>query len=370
MTKEIQFFGNEIFERGVCGKSFEMRELPPEAIHGVLISDLDGTQTLPGSKYAIDKRSVLAASEFIYRGGIFALNTGATKERTERTFYHPLFCLLDEQCGFDKAVQLFTDRVWLLPENGSAILKSNGVTVLENELWFKWEENNPLHVPNKKELRKLIETLLIPKIPGSFVVGDNPGEIGRRNYILSWKGLKDVPNLIEMIKTDIIPNNNDFDWQRIEMKAARTTIDFINAESGKEQSTRVFLSKLNEPGPIVGFGDLGDEFASVPGVLTFNVNAEKPNSFRRVGLPSLEVTNWKVKNEQDCLAEDMNNILCGNGGKKLRVRLNENGDLVPTESDAEGKIILAESLTRGAGEATAEILERLMDVGYFRREEN
>jgi hypothetical protein len=173
-----------------------------------------------------------------------------------------------------------------------------------------------------------------------------------------------------MIKTDIIPNNNDFDWQRIEMKAARTTIDFINAESGKEQSTRVFLSKLNEPGPIVGFGDLGDEFASVPGVLTFNVNAEKPNSFRRVGLPSLEVTNWKVKNEQDCLAEDMNNILCGNGGKKLRVRLNENGDLVPTESDAEGKIILAESLTRGAGEATAEILERLMDVGYFRREEN
>ena len=370
MTKEIQSFGNEIFERGICGKSFEKRELPPEAVHGVSVSDLDGTLTLPGSKYAIDKRAVLAASEFVLRGGIWALNTGATKERTERTFYHPLFCLLDERCGFDKAVQLFSDKVWLLPENGSAILKSNGVVVLENELWFNWEESNPLHVPNKKELRRVIETILVPRIPGSFVVGDNPGEIGRRNYILSWKGLKDAPKLIEMINNEIIPSNSGFDWKKIQMKAARTTIDFINAESGKEQSTKIFLSKLGDVGPVVGFGDLGDEFAKVPGVLTFNVNAEKPNSFRRVGIPSLEVTTWKTKNYEDCSKKEIENVLCCNGGEALRVKLNENGDLVPTKNNGEQKVVLAEALTRGAGEATAEILERLMDVGYFRREDN
>lgn len=370
MTKERQNFGNEIFERGICGKSFEKRELPPEPICGILLLDLDGTLTLPGSRYAIDKRAVLAVSEFVSRGGFCAMNTGATKERAERTFFNPLFCLLDEQCGFEKAVQIFSDKIWLLPENGSALLKSDGVTVLENELWFKWEENNPLHVPNKEELRRLIETVLVPKISGSFVVGDNPGEIGRRNYILSWKGLKNAPELIGMIKNEVIPNNHGFDWQKIQMKAARTTIDFINADSGKDPSTRTFLSKIGNVGPIIGFGDLGDEFANVPGVLTFNVNAEKPNSFRKVGLPSLEVTNWKVKSEQDCSVEDKDKILCSNGGEKLRVRLNENGDLVPTDSTTEGKIILAEPLTQGAGEATAEILERLMDVRYFRREDN
>lgn len=369
MTEERRNFGSETLEQGACGRKVGKRELPSEPVCGTIILDLDGTLTLPGSKYAIDRRAVLAVSEFVLRGGICALNTGATKERAERTFFNPLFCLIDEQCGnFDEAAKIFAERIWLLPENGSSILKSSGVTVLENELWFNWNETNPLHVPNKEKLRNLIETKLIPLVPGSFGVGDKAAEIGRRSYILSWKGLKDASKLVEMIKTEIIPENEDFDWEKIQMKAARTTIDFINAESGKEPSTRILLSKLPTTGPVVAFGDLGDEFARVPGVLTFNVNSLKPNSFRTVGLPSLEVTTWKVRDIGDCSPEEADNILCSTGGKPLRVRMSENGNLIPTQNNDGQKVILSEPLTKGAGEATAEILESLMDVGYFVRE--
>lgn len=380
MANEKLIFGSEILEQGVCGKELGKRELSTEPICGTLILDLDGTLTLPDSKYAIDKRAMLAVSEFVSRGGICALNTGATKERSERSFFNPLFCLLDEQCGFDEAVKIFSNRVWLLPENGSSILKSNGVTVMENELWFLWDETNPLHVPDKEKLRNLIETDLVPRISESFVVGDNPGEIGRRNYILSWKGLKETPKLIDMIKDEVIPSTGNIHWQRIQMKAARTTIDFINADSGKEPSTKIFLSNLGFKGPIVGFGDLGDEFAKVPGVITFNVNAENPNSFRIKEVPSLEVTDWQPIDIGKCLIKDNGDVfiegkkvevLRSNGGEIILAKTNEKGYLVPDISGKQSeKLIIPIPLTKGAGEATAVILERLMRVGYFNEEFN
>lgn len=375
MAKEKLMFGNEMLEQGVCGKEFGKRELSPEPICGTLILDLDGTLTLPGKNYAIDKRAILAVSEFVLRGGICALNTGATKERSERSFFNPLFCLLDEQCNFDEAVKIFSNRIWLLPENGSSVLKSSGVTVMENELWFTWDETNPLHVPDKEKLRYLIESDLVPRISESFVVGDRPGEIGRRNYILSWKGLKETPKLIDMIKSEIIPKTLNIDWEKIQMKAARTTIDFINSDSGKEQSTRIFLSKIGFNGPIVGFGDLGDEFGKVQGVTTFNVNTEKPNSFRTRDVSSLEVTDWQSVDVSECLIKDDDEVIFR--GKKVEVlrdkndeiifaKTNEKGYLVPDISGKQPeKIIISKPLTSGAGEATAEILEGLMRVGYF-----
>lgn len=344
--------------------SVERIEQPSESIDGVLILDLDGTLTLPKSKYALDKRTLADISEFIGNGGVCALNTGATKERAERTFLTPIFGLLDERYGFDKATEIFIKKIWLLPENGSSILKSTGVTIMENELWFLWNETDPLHVPDKEKLRNLIETILVPKIPESFVIGDRLGEIGRRNYILSWKGLKNVPALIDMIKEEIIPQSKDIiNWDGIEMKAARTTIDFINAKSGKEPSTRKFLSMVNTDGPIVGFGDLGDEFAKIPQVTTFNVNAEKPNSFRSAKIPALDVANWIPINASECIITNNRVFL---NGKEIEVIRDEHGDIV-LDITRKNRLFMIDPITKGAGEATAEMLERLIKIGYFAR---
>ena len=296
---------------------------------------------------------------FISQGGLCILNTGATKERSERTFMNPVFCLLDEELGFEKASEVFKQKIYLLPENGSSILKPKEVSVVENELWFGWDEYYPLHVPDKERLRRLLETTLVPVFPGSFVIGDKPGEIGRRNYILSLKGLKEVPNLIEKIRQEVIPHHPEIDWTGVDMKAARTTIDFINAKSGKEPATRKLLQMTGFDGPIIGFGDLGDEFAKVPEVLTFNVNEKDPNSFRARNVASLEAYRWieipKVESSMNSKKEMFFR------GEKIEVVRNSLGEVVSLGEN----ILAALPLTRGAGEATAEILEKLMGVGYF-----
>lgn len=373
MLKELQPERERLERTGLSLKRQE--DFGGGEIFGMAFFDLDGTLTTPGSKYALDKRTLSSVSEFIFRGGICVLNTGATKERSERTFMNPIFCLLDEMSGFDEASKIFADRVWLLPENGSAILKSKEVAIVENELWFNWDEQDTCHVPCKKELRQLIEQKLIPKVFGSFIIGDQPGEIGRRNYILSWKGLKSVPELIKMIKDEIIPITPEIDWSNIEMKAARTTIDFINARSGKELSTKKLLEMLKFSGPIIGFGDLGDEFGKVPGVLTFNVNTEKPNSFRMARVPSLELTNWVTVDSDKCSLSSKGEVFFN--GEKVEVLRDRNGNIIWSKIDNDGhtipdisgnqkdKLIVSTPLTRGAGEATAEMLERLMEVGYF-----
>ncbi len=369
MSKENQpiIIGNELPRQEV--------ENNLETINGVIILDLDGTLTVPESKYAVDKRVLTDISEFILKGGICALNTGATRERAERTFFNPIFYLIDEQLGsdFNKASEIFSRKMWLLPENGSSILKSKGVTVIENELWFLWDEYDPLHLPNKEKVRNLIETILVPRISGSFVIGDKPGEVGRRNYILSWKGLKDVPTLIEMIRNEVIPQTNEIiNWAEIEMKAARTTIDFINAKSGKEPSTRRFLSMIDDTGPIIGFGDLGDEFARDNRVLTFNVNANKPNSFRMAGVPSMEVTRWEAIDVKNCSITNDNEVIFEEKG--IQVLRDKNGRIFFSDMDQDGKvngrknILKINPLTKGAGEATAEMLESLMRIGYFDKE--
>lgn len=361
MSGERNPLGDKVIERS--GLPYERpTRVDKGNIYGMVLLDADGTITVPGSRYLIDKRTLGVVTEFVYRGGICAVNTGATKERIERTFANPVFCSLDEMFGFDKAREIFKNGIYLLPENGSTILKPKEISIVENKLWLNWDEYAPLHVANKDQLRHLLEEVVVPMIPNSFVLGDRPGEIGRRNYILSLKGLKNVPELIERINSEIIPNHPELDWSQIGMKGARTTIDFINKNSGKEPSTRKLLEMTGFIGPIVGFRDLGDEFAKVPGILTFNVNEKDPNSFRRRGLASLETYNWREMPISD-ISVSNNEVFFR--GEKYEVVRDKNGKIV----ESKGNVIAALPMTRGAGEATAEILERLMDVGYFNREE-
>lgn len=129
-------------------------------------------------------------------------------------------------------------------------------------------------------------------------------------------------------------------------------------------------------GPIVAFGDLGDEFGKVPGVLTFNVNEVDPNSFRKRNVAAVEAYNWKevpfaessINNRKEVFFRgEKVEVIRDKSGQIIRGKKNKSGYL---ELDNTGPTILAAMpITRGGGEATAEILERLVDVGYFNTEE-
>jgi len=346
-------------------------------IEGMLMLDVDGTLTRPNSQYAIEEQSINVLSEFIDRGGICVFNSGATKGRVERTVLNPIFCSLDGRYdNFQTVSKIFQERIILLPENGSAILKLDKVKVLENELYFDWREENNLSVPDKEKLRKLIEGELVPKYGNSFVVGDKPGEIGQRTYILSWKGLVNTPELIEMIKTEIIPEHREINWDKIGMKAARTTIDFIHADSGKKSSTEVLLAGLNFKGSVLGFGDLGDEFAKV--VPTFNVNQGKPNEFRQRGMASMELTDWKLLEDNEYKINDKDNVIDLKTDKEMNVLRSRNGkiiyaienenQLISSILDGDGRPVKIEARVEDAGKGTAWIIRQLIDSGYFDKE--
>jgi hydroxymethylpyrimidine pyrophosphatase-like HAD family hydrolase len=361
-------------------------------IHGVLIFDVDGTLTRPGSMYAIDSEAIGVVTEFVDRGGFCVFNTGATLGRLERTVLNPIFNRLDEKYDSTKIVSdIFQNRIIAMPENGSAILLNTSVEIVENELYFLWNALHALHVPDKENLRTLIEKELIPKYRDSLVVGDHIGEMNPRQYILSWKGVSNTLDLVEEIKQNIIPQHPEINWGDIEMKAARKTIDFIHAKSGKQSSTNWLLHEISSlDGPVLGFGDLGDEFGKV--VPTFNVNQNKPNEFRRRKVPAMEFTRWTV------LPENMYVVI--GSGKNTKVR-NKNTDTeIQVLRDEEGEIVYAimnekgileettstegfpveikpapvpfkdvkgESRTfQDAGKGTAQILRFLMDIGYFR----
>ena len=360
-------------------------------IHGVLFLDVDGTLTRPESMYAIDSEAINVLTEFIARGGICIFNTGATLGRLERTILNPIFNNLDQIYKNTQVVsEIFRDRIIAMPENGSATHLQKNVEIVENELYYHWHVLHPLHVPDKEDLRTLIETELVPPHKNSLVVGDHPGEMNPRQYILSWKGLTNTLALVEEIKRTIIPHHPEIHWDSIRMKAARSTIDFINAESGKQLSTEWILHELGSLyGPVLGFGDLGDEFAKV--VPTFNVNQGKPNEYRMRGVPAMELTDWVPLHKNGYVITGKGSsavVRCSNTGEEINVLRNEEGEiinadenknkyLVPTTQTTGNPVqIKPHSYTEGgkvksvqdAGKGTAWILRRLMDVGYFNKE--
>lgn len=342
----------------------------PQDIHGVLLLDVDGTLTRPNSPYAIDSEAVATLSEFIDRGGVCVFNTGATQGRIERTVLNPIFNNLDEKHNnTDTVSEIFKKHIICMPENGSAILLSTGVGIVENELYFNWHELHPLHVPDKEKLRSLLEKELAPSYQKSFVVGDRPGEANSRQYILSWKGLTNTLELVEKIKADFIPNHPEINWNNIGMKAARKTIDFIHSDSGKESSTAWLLNEIGLlSGPIIGFGDLGDEFGKI--VPTINVNQGKPNEFRRRGIAAMELTKWESLDENGYVVinKDVRNKKTGT---EINVLRDNKGNIIYDDKTSRPveikpvKSIETNQNIQDAGKGTSWTLNRLMSLGYF-----
>lgn len=383
-------FNRQNFTWEIAGKPGERRDKSCD-IYGTLFLDVDGTLTRPGSNYAIDSEAIGVLTDFVDRGGICVFNTGATLGRLERTVLNPIFNNLDQIYNNTQTVaRIFRDRIIAMPENGSATLLNTGVEVVENELYFLWHVLHALHVPDKERLREIFEKELVPLYKNSLVIGDHPGDMNPRQYILSWKGVTNTVELVDEIKQKIAPMHPEINWDKTDFKAARTTIDAIHADSGKQASSEWMLREIGSlDGPVLGFGDLGDEFGKV--IPTINVNQVKPNEFRRRGVPAIELTRWyplfenlyvitgtgknaKVRH----IDTDVEiNVLRDEKGEIIYAATNENGLLAATangtgypveikpaiHTDAKGK----QQNVQDAGKGTAWILRRLMDKGYFNK---
>jgi hydroxymethylpyrimidine pyrophosphatase-like HAD family hydrolase len=346
-------------------------------IRGVLFLDVDGTLTRPGSMYAIDEEPLDVITQFIYRGGTCVFNTGATLGRLERTVFNPIFCRLDGLTSVETAKKIFQERVIAAPENGSAVCLNTDVRIVENELNFRWQTLHTLEVPTKQQLRDVIQREMVPLFENSLVVGNAREDDNPRQYILSWKGITDTRKQVRMIQEKIIPNHPEVDWENISMKAARKTIDFVHSGSGKKNSTEWMLRELGSlEGPILGFGDLGDEFAQV--VPTINVNRVKPNEFRARNMPAMELNRWELLVEdgyvvlgegKDAIVRNKKTdkeiqVLRDKNSEIIYARQIDNGPLVPDSSEA-GYPVEIQPFYGDAGKGTALVLRELMDRGYF-----
>lgn len=358
-------------------------------IYGTLVLDVDGTLTIPDKKYAVDIEAVDVLAEFIMLGGNIIFNSGAALGRIERTVLNPLYTKLDELEGCEKAKRLFK-RIFVMPENGSALLLSKGVSVVENELSFDWFRIHELPVPDRDKLREVIQNDLVPLQKGSCIAGEWPIDAAHRDYILSWKEVTDTLELVEYINREVKPNHPEINWDKIQLKAARTTVDFVHADSGKTISVAWVLQELaGLHGPVIGFGDLGDEFAKV--VPTINVNKEKPNEFRRRSMPAMELTGgWELskkgayvitgegpKTKVRCRVTDEEiQVLRDGKGEIIYAAETENGYLTPTAAGKKGRPVEIKLLTYrredegiievgDAGRGTVWMIRRLLDVGHF-----
>jgi hypothetical protein len=356
-------------------------------IQGTLVLDVDGTLTVPDKKEVIDAEVIDVLADFLSLGGNLIFCTGATLSRIERTVLTPIFSRINSLMSTQAANQLF-DSVFVMPENGSALLIKKDTTVVENERSYDWHRIHELYTPDREKLRSVIENDLMPQHQGSFIAGSQVGDSVSRDYILSWKGVSDTLALVEYIEKEIKPNHPEINWEQIQLKAARTTIDFVDIDSGKTISVAWVLKELaGLRGPVIGFGDLGDEFATV--VPTINVNKRDPNVFRRRGMPAMELTGkWKLLTKEDF-------VITGEGmGAKVRNRSSD--EEIQVLRDEEGKIIYAQRTDAGyltplnsqkgmpveikpptyikdgqsveigdAGKGTAWMVNRLLSIGYF-----
>ena len=288
------------------------RRIPPKDITGVVVADVDGTLTVPGNKYKIDQRAVAAFAKFVVGGGRVVFSTGATLGRIERTVLTPLFHNIEELVGPGRGVELLP-RLFVMPENGSAFLIFKRLVIVECEPRFEWHRLHTLHVPDKDQLRTWLEHEVVPRFPGSRVWSDYPQDEAPRDYIVSLTRLPEgLPKeLVKEFQSKIDKGCSSeslmygIDWANVHMKAARTTVDFVNADSGKTISVRWVLKQFDDfEGPVIGLGDLGDEFAKV--IPTINVNKGKPNEFRSRGMPALDlVGGWEPLKQGEFVVADI-----------------------------------------------------------------
>jgi len=344
-------------------------------ICGTLVLDMDGTLTAPKQDYAIEPEVIVELTDFLAEGGNLVFNTGATAGRIERTLLSRLYFAVDEKYGTQKANSVF-NQVFLNPENGSALLINREVKIEENELFFSWHRVHELHVPNKNLIRRALEEDVLSTNKDSYLLGDWSKSSGRRDYIVTLKNIKNTLELKKMIESEVFKKQHpEIDWKNILVKAARTSVDFIHKDSGKTISIEWLLKELALVGPVIGFGDLGDEFAKV--VPTFNVNWEKPNEFRIRGMPSMDVVGgWFPLSDENYVTSEVN-------GKTV-VRNKKTDQIIPILVNSSGRAILSndgcpieikplkirdnngmEKILGGAGKSTAWMIHRLVEIGYF-----
>lgn len=368
----------------------EIRADEQRIYRGTLILDVDGTLTVPGHNYKIDTDALFVLGQFLQGGGNIDFCTGATRGRLERTVLTPFYNLLSELHDPASINELFK-RVVLQPENGSALLLARGTRFVENEIAFDWYKIHELHVPDKDKLKTVLRNKVLPNYKRSYLVAeDYPFPQYRRDYMVSVKDVGDTRNFKAMMEREIARLNPQVDWGNIAIKAARTTVDFFHAESGKATSVPWLLQEVvGFSGPVYGFGDLGDEFASV--VPTFNVNQQDPNAFRTRDQPAMDLTGgWELLegNNYVVVGESINmKVLNRRSGREIPVlrdndnriifAIEENGYLVPAPQDTDnpahpvriqplsyqkdGKTIVVED----AGKGTAYMIDYLMRVGCF-----
>lgn len=358
---------------------------------GTLVLDVDGTLTVPGHDYRVDLDALSVSAKFLGGGGNLDFCTGATRGRLERTLLTPFYNLLS---GSNDAVNInkMFRRVVLQPENGSALLLFAGSNVVENEVVFDWHRLHELHVPNKEELKELLKNQVLPSYTGSYMIADDYDDFKlRRDYMISVKGIGDPRRFKRAVEEEIAKGHPEIDWDNIAIKAARTTVDFVHKKSGKAVSVPWLLREVaGFTGPVIGFGDLGDEFACV--VPTFNCNQKDPNAFRSRSQPAIDLTGgWELLNDEDyvIVGEGPNTkVLHKKSGKEIPVLRIEEGQivyakklqkdeteyLVPTSIN-KGHPVRIKSLTyqkdgqtyevEDAGKGMAYMVNRLMDLGYF-----
>lgn len=358
---------------------------------GTLVLDVDGTLTVPGHDYKIDLDALFALAKFLRGGGNLDFCTGATRGRLERTLLTPFYNLLSEANDATAINKIFR-RIVLQPENGSVLLLSTGSSVVENEIVFDWYRLHELHVPNKRELKELLKNQVLPSYTGSYMIADDYDDFKlRRDYMVSVKKVGDTRQFKKKVEEEIAPEHPQIHWANIAIKAARTTVDFVHADSGKAVSVPWLLREVaGFAGPVIGFGDLGDEFASV--VPTINVNQKDPNAFRIRGKPAIDLTGkWELLPSEEYVITGKGlsaRVLDRTSGEEIPVlRVNEGeivfakrsqenqiGHLIPTTFD-EGYPIRIKPLIvqkdgqaveiEGAGKGTAYMINCLMDSGYF-----
>ena len=370
-------------------------------VEGVMVLDVDGSLTVPGKSHEVDARAIMEVANFIYSGGSVIICTGATQGRLERTVLVPLISDLEYLDQSSDGAE-FLKRVYMMPENGAVFLKSDGLKVIENEIHFDWEPICPRDLPAKREVVDFLRTYVVPSFPGSFILDDTcPEDKFRRRYIVSLKGLEEgsprdvirkINDIRERCKHTFPVSLRGIPWDRIDLKAARTTVDFVNIDANKNFAIAWALNNLASlRGPVVGIGDLGDEFARW--ILTFNVNQKRPNEFRLRGMPAVDLNRgYKLlkRNGWVVVGEGKNSrVLDVQTAKEIQVVRGEDGEIVfagcadrtaagrekiqplsrkkggcpmrivPFEPESDGKPI------EDAGGGAAWIIRRLIEVGYF-----
>lgn len=241
-------------------------------VDGTVVLDVDGTLTDPENPSLIYSETIETLTLFLEKGGNIVLSTGASLERIEQTLLEPIASLTTPSSNLGYIV--------ILPEYGSA------VCLKENPLRSLLIKKRELHVPDKSNLRAVLQERILPYYPDVYIAGDSLEDRIKRNYTIGLKRLDNPLRLKRFIEEELMSIYPEIDWRNIQLMAESHSLDFVHRQTGKDLSLIWAINEISSlRGMFIGFGDSGDQFARV--VPTFNVNPQA-NEFQAKGLPYLE----------------------------------------------------------------------------------